>query len=774
MGVVSTTAGKCKKCYSCVRNCPVKAIKVENEQAQVLAPLCISCGHCLKVCSQRAKQVESEATVVEEFLAHYPTVACLAPSFAVEFYPIPPGSIITALKLLGFQEVYEVAYGAELVTQKYRELVFSRQETQGLISTTCPAVVSLVEKCYPELLPKLVPVVSPMIATGQYLKRLRPEAKVVFIGPCIAKKEEARDANVPRSIDAVLTFDELETLWQIRGLEPVDLPVGRFSNPPTSAGRLYPVPGGLLASAGLSPDFVNQDLIAIHGKENCLEFLKAAASGKAFSGFVDILFCEGCINGPMLQNDLPKYTRQKIIAWYLKNKGLLTDSRCDSNHLPKLNLNRKFENKSITFPQPNDEEIKAILEGLGKTKPEDELNCGACGYTTCREKAIAVYQGLAENVMCLPYLIGELQKNNQELTYLKEYNNNIVKSIAETILVVNRQGIITTCHDPNSLLGAKDIHSYLGQNYLELLPPALQKEIAGHLQTVIEQGVNVVVQDICLPGEQGNKFINLKGYPFKDNTGRCLGAVLIWEDITLERRLEAQLLASEKLASVGRLAAGIAHEINNPLSLISGYTELLKNILPAGDQGARQKLDIISEEVERIAAIVRNLLTLARPAPGEITLCNINELLRHAVELVQHQYDLHGHVITLNLADGLPDLELNKQEIEQVFLNLLLNACEAMRESGRLSIDSMFEAGKSVVINFRDTGRGIPAEHLSKIFEPFFTTKEIGKGTGLGLAISYSIIQKYGGDILVDSVEGKGSTFSVRLPVKRCKNEQAG
>lgn len=766
MGVVSTTAGKCRKCYSCVRNCPVKAIKVENSQAQVLSSLCISCGYCIKVCSQKAKQVESELDSVKTLLAGAPTVVCLAPSFAVEFYPVPPGSVITALLHLGFREVYEVAYGAELVTARYLELLNTGDYSQGLISTTCPAIVQLVERQYPELLPRLVPVVSPMIATAQYIKSIHPHYKVVFIGPCVAKKEEAKDPLVAGYVDAVLTFNELRLMWQEQQLDPADQAIGQFSNPATSRGRLYPVAGGLLASANLAPDFINRDLIIVHGKENCLEFLGAAAEGKVTAGFVDILYCEGCINGPMMDNDLPKYTRQKIITWYFKNKGILNSKPRDGHKETKLNLDRQFKANKISFPIPSEEEIKNILESLNKFKPEDELNCGSCGYSTCREKAVAVYQGLAENVMCLPFLISELEKNNQELTFLKDYNNNIVESITEAILVVNRAGILTTYHDPNHVLGRQDKKLYLGKSFLELMPSSIRQDVEHQVADVMQSGINLVISDIYYPTEQGKKILNLKGYPFKDKSGQCSGAVLICEDTTLEKQLEAQLLAAEKLASVGRLAAGVAHEINNPLSLISGYTELLRANLPAGNQEAQHKLTIISEEVDRIASIVRNLLTLAKPASAELAACDINELIRHTVELVAHQYERKGLSIELDLAPGLPLVELNKAELEQVLLNLVLNAYEAMESEGLLTIQS-FATREGLAIILRDTGHGIPEAHLSKIFEPFFTTKDIGQGTGLGLAVSYSIIQKYGGNIKVESTSGQGATFTIELPVTR-------
>lgn len=412
--IVKTITGKCRMCYACIRNCPVKAIKVVDGQARVVPELCIACGHCVQVCAQGAKLVEREIDKVEEFLAAGRVIACLAPSFVAEFHPAWPGQVVAALRKLGFDEVYEVAYGAHLVTLEYQKYLQEAGDRQGLISTPCPAIVNLVTKYYPRLLPQLVPVVSPMIALGRYLKaRKGPDVRLVFIGPCVAKKGEAREEEVAGAIDAVLTFLELKEMLVAREIDINLCGNSDFDNDPAYLGRLYPVGGGLLRSAGIDADILTNQVLVVEGCEDCLDFLKAVNEGKMVPQMADMLFCKGCINGPMQENDFSPYRRRKIVAEFTRQG--LQNTRPQPLDLTGINLRREFHDQSVFFPRPSEADIRAILAELGKYTPEDELNCGACGYPSCREKAVAVYHGLAENRMCLPYLIAQLEKSNFHL-----------------------------------------------------------------------------------------------------------------------------------------------------------------------------------------------------------------------------------------------------------------------------------------------------------------------------------------------------------------------
>ncbi|MEL7566377.1 MAG: sigma 54-interacting transcriptional regulator [Dehalobacterium sp.] len=416
VSVVSTINGLCKKCYSCIRNCPAKAIKVEQGQAMVVPDLCIGCAHCVEVCSQKAKKIVSGIEKTNYLLKENKSIACLAPSFIAQYPKYHPGQIISALKLLGFHEVWEVAFGAQLVTKAYTEqLTLWQKEKTHFISTACPAVVNLVEKHYPELIPYLIPIVSPMIALGRYLKAIYGEkCRVVFIGPCVAKKEEADNVMVQGAVDAVLTYQELDQMFHNKNIDPEKFPLGKWNSPEGNLGRLFPVSGGLLKSASLNIDPLEYGIVKIEGRENCLHFLNAINKNRNKLKFADILFCDGCISGPILNSDLDKLEKQKLIIQYTKD----CLSRKKTNSSPsqvKINMMRDFRNRSLEKLYPTEKNIRAILSEMGKFIPEDELNCGACGYNSCRDKAVAVFRGLAESKMCLPFLITSLESHNDHL-----------------------------------------------------------------------------------------------------------------------------------------------------------------------------------------------------------------------------------------------------------------------------------------------------------------------------------------------------------------------
>lgn len=415
-GIVSTTEGYCRSCFACVRNCPVKAIKVENGQAKVIPELCISCGHCVKVCAQGAKTIAGFLPQVEAWLlAGEQVVACLAPSFVVEYADCRPGQLSTALKRSGFSQVWEVAVGADLVSEEYRKLLNKRDWEGPCISTPCPAVVNLVEKHYPHLVSALAPVVSPMLAAGKYIKQVcGNRVKVVFIGPCIAKKEEAQNQGRDQAVDAVLTFDELQHFLAQRQIMPAQVPETDFDHPPAGLGRLYPLGGGLLKGAAIQEDLLQTEILAVEGKDNCLQMLEALSVEKGKRRFIDALFCEGCINGPMLSSHLNLFQKKERMVAYYRLPARQT-VRFPAQSSKEVVLSRSFTRRDSLLPEPGEEAIKKILAELHKYTPEDELNCGACGYSTCREKAVAVYRGLAENKMCLPYLVKKLEEHNLRL-----------------------------------------------------------------------------------------------------------------------------------------------------------------------------------------------------------------------------------------------------------------------------------------------------------------------------------------------------------------------
>lgn len=330
MGIVSTIPEKCKRCYTCVRECPAKAIKVEGGQAMVIEERCIACGNCVKVCAQKAKRIEDSTAEMKSLLTGGKRVfACLAPSFPAAFYPENPGKIIAAVRKLGFSEVWEVAFGAELISKEYAKFFKTSLRTGNhVISSPCPAIVSFVEKYMPSLHDMLVPIVSPMIAIARAIRhRYGSEVHIVFVGPCIAKKNEIRDPCVAGVIEAVLTYKELLAMFAEAEIVPEELQESGFDGPRSYLGRSFPISGGLLKTAGLSTDILENDVLITEGKDRVITVLKGLEEGKSQARLFDVLFCEGCINGPKMLNDLSVFVRKEILADFVNEQSRYTTQK---------------------------------------------------------------------------------------------------------------------------------------------------------------------------------------------------------------------------------------------------------------------------------------------------------------------------------------------------------------------------------------------------------------------------------------------------------------
>lgn len=498
MAVVKTKKDLCKACYSCVRNCPANAVKVEMGQARVVEDRCISCGNCVRVCSQQAKEIENHADSVRSMLAGgEKAVALLAPSFPASFYFMEPEELFARLKAIGFAGAEEVAGGVELTVPLYRDLV-AAGKTGTLISSHCPAIVGLIERQFPQLIPMLAPVDSAMLAVAKCMRKKYPKGKMVFIGPCIAKKEEARVFG-RGVIDAVLTFRELKELL---GLEH---PVGITDEAINGDGLikanspLFPLPGGFVRNVDPTGQlFKLEDIARVEGKDECLQFLDSLAAGRVKPRLVDILFCKGCIDGPEVDSPLDVFTRQHLIYSYARQREKETIKPPAG-----LDFSRFYTDRHQPLPSPSETEIKAILRHTYKTKPEDELNCGSCGYSSCREKAIAVYQGLAEIDMCLPYLLaqsrGEAEYYKNQLDSGKEADKDLgligsgeamrtLKSLVmkvsqndATVLLLGESGVgkevvAKAIHN----LGGRGRGSFVGINCAALPELLLESELFGY------------------------------------------------------------------------------------------------------------------------------------------------------------------------------------------------------------------------------------------------------------------------------------------------------
>ncbi|HOA72239.1 MAG TPA: [Fe-Fe] hydrogenase large subunit C-terminal domain-containing protein [Phycisphaerae bacterium] len=403
--IVFTDKARCRDCYRCVRACPVKAIGVKDGQAFVVENRCLACGTCIRECPQDAKMFRNDLERAMRLLAGPDRVAAsIAPSFAALCPEWKWKRLPSVLRRLGFAYVAETAVGAYHVAAETARVVES-QPDRPHIASACPAVVSYVEKYRPRLTDTIVPVVSPMIAHARHLKQqLGAGTKVIFIGPCVAKKAEAERPEYAGVVDCVLTFREFGEWLDRVGLDPAECEESTFDEQPPGYARFFPLPGGLARTAAMRTDLLDVECVAPNGFEDVRSVLEATESG-LMCKLVEPLFCaQGCINGAGILEQDNVYERRGRVLEYARHPGNEIDSdagfdlRFSGLNKPPLtesdDLSREF----------TEQQILAVLEQTGKAQEEDRLNCGACGYSSCRDKAIAVLRGLAEPQMCIPQM----------------------------------------------------------------------------------------------------------------------------------------------------------------------------------------------------------------------------------------------------------------------------------------------------------------------------------------------------------------------------------
>ncbi len=651
--VVTTVKGKCRVCYTCVRECPVKAIKIIDGQAEVLSERCIGCGNCVSVCSQNAKVAIDLKENVMSLLGNSErkVVALLAPSFPAEFTEIEDyRKVVGMIRKLGFDKVQEVSFGADLVSHKYKKLIEKSGEN-NYISSDCPAIVYYVEHYHPSMVDRLAPVASPMVATSRLARHIYgDDVYTVFIGPCIAKKAESDE------VDEGLTFAELRELFEEYSITPGNTEPSEFDPPRSGMGALFPLSRGLLQNVKKSDNVVEGNIIVDSGMHNFMEAIKEMERGEIAGYHLELLCCNGCIMGPGMTNRENFYFKWSQISKYVKMKLQDLDVeqwRKDVERYGELiDVSQTFSPMDRREDIPEKEKVEKVLKEMGKHSEADHLNCGACGYDTCNDHAVAIVQGYAEDEMCLPYTIEKLHGSIQEL----------------------------------------------------------------------------------------------------NNTNETL------------RNTKMELKHSEKLANMGQISAGIAHELNNPLGVITMYSNILLDELPEDDE-KRVDAELIVKQAERCKKIVSGLLNFARKNRIKVQELDIVDFLNNSLSSIV----IPGNVkITVDSALDDPWTMIDPDQMLQVFTNLYKNAIEAMPDGGELKI-SVDGNDNKVVIRLSDTGCGIPDEHKDKLFTPFFTTKDVGKGTGLGLPLIYGIIKMHSGKIRVESnadpVAGPtGTEFIITLP----------
>ena len=457
MECLTLKKSNCKNCYKCIRHCPVKSIRFSGNQAYIINNECILCGQCFVVCPQDAKQIVDETEKVKVLLqGNDKVIVSLAPSFIANYEGVGIESMRTALKQLGFYDVEETAIGATIVKNEYDRMICN-EEKDVIISSCCHSVNLLIQKHFPTTLPYLADVQSPMQAHCSDIKRRYPDAKTVFIGPCVAKKDEAE--HYVGIVDAVLTFDEL-TAWL--SAENIKLEANIEKNENSKA-RFFPTTGGILKTMAL--DNPKYSYLAIDGVENCIAALKDIESGKVHNCFIEMSACVGsCVGGPIME----KHHRSPIEEYVAVSK-FAGEKDFIIEQPERYLLKKEFDVIEKHLQKPSEYEITEVLHQMGKNKPSDELNCGSCGYNTCREKAIAICQGKAEISMCLPYLKDKAENFSDTITR-NTPNGLVVLNDKLEVQQINKAALkIINLRNASDILGDNVIRILDTKDYLDVL-----------------------------------------------------------------------------------------------------------------------------------------------------------------------------------------------------------------------------------------------------------------------------------------------------------------
>ncbi len=463
MNCLTLKKSNCKNCHKCIRHCPVKAIKFSGSQAHIIGNECILCGHCFVVCPQNAKQIASETEKVRVLLqSGEKVIVSLAPSFIANYRGRGIGAMRKAMKALGFYDVEETAVGATIVKNEYERMLLE-EKRDIIITSCCHSINLLIQKYFPSLLPYLADVISPMQAHCKDIKERYPDAKTVFIGPCVAKKDEAEYYS--GIVDAVLTFEEL-TNWLKE--ENIEIPEETDSDD-NSRARFFPTTGGILKT--MSCDMAGYNYISLDGVENCINALKDIECAKVHKCFIEMSACVGsCVGGPVMEkwnsSPISDYT---AVSEFAGRKDFVV------NQPQTVKLKKSFPYIEHQLQMPSDDEIANAMYQMGKFKLSDELNCGSCGYNTCREKAIAVCQGKAEISMCLPFL-----KDKAE-----SFSDNIVKNTPNGIIVLNEQLEVQQINQSaQKLMNIRSASDVLGDTVVRILDPSVFAEALNTKQSV--------------------------------------------------------------------------------------------------------------------------------------------------------------------------------------------------------------------------------------------------------------------------------------------------
>jgi len=560
---IYTEKAECQDCYKCLRECPVKAIKIENGHASVMAEFCVLCGHCVNVCPVGAKQVRNEISRTKRLIERkFGVVVSLAPSWISEFPNLNSSQLIAGIKALGFTSISETALGAQEVSAHAAKMM-AEKEHSLLISTACPSAVLFIKREFPELTPYFTPLLSPLLAHAKDLKSGdNPVSAVVFIGPCIAKKDEA-DA-YPHWVDIALTFADLRQWWEEEGIYPETLAVEAaehtFYPQAAQEGRIYPVDGGMIATLEKTCPTDPQHMMSFSGLKAIREALsninpaQLQASGPYF---LELLACEGgCINGPQ---------SHQSGATVIKRHAVLAEKMTDPVHFPRpeqMNIDMEISLPQSTPIEPDEQAINAALRTIGKPTRKDEVNCGACGYDNCRDFAAALLEQRAEKTMCV--------------TYMKKLAQNKATALMNTmpsgVVIVDEKLKLVDCNRNFAVICGEEIETIfdadpgLGGAVLPKVFP-----FSDLFRHALDTGADIIEKDI----KMGANYLRLSIFTVEPH--RLVGAIV--RDITapaVQREMiieKAKNVVEKHLSTVQQIAYLLGENASETEILMKSVTD---------------------------------------------------------------------------------------------------------------------------------------------------------------------------------------------------------
>lgn len=548
MKYINVAEANCKNCYKCLKVCPVKSIKYSDNHVEVLEGECVLCGRCIRNCPQHAKSLVHDVSGIKQAVrsSARKKVAALAPSYIASFKPENRMKMAEALRRLGFDAVEETSVGAHAVTKKYAELL-EKGAMDNFITTCCPTVVFLVQKYFPNLTPQLAPVLSPMEAHGKILKeKYGDDALVVFFAPCISKIEEARISE-KRYIDGVLTFRQLAEWFGEEGVVLEECGEGYFGNDP-SASAVYPIFDGIVkdVTANLAPDseaLRRYHFLGVQGTKDLIELLQEMEGGHIHDCFIEASACYGsCINGP----ERPEMDYRPVSTGVNMTRYLAGEKNVREGDFSALDLSRRIIPTPVKEDIPSEAKIKEILAQIGKTKPEHELNCGSCGYRTCRDKAIAVYQGKAELYMCLPYM-----------SQISETLANVTLSVSpDYIIAVDRDLRVRECNLAAQHLLKVTRSEITGRRIEEFLDPvdfalaiAEERSIPLHKASYEDRGI-IVNQTVVYIPEQGLAIAFLHDVTKQEAEAEAVNKLKLETMEMAQNVIDKQMTVAQEIASL--------------------------------------------------------------------------------------------------------------------------------------------------------------------------------------------------------------------------------